>query len=88
MQYDLIICITKIYIVKYHIALNLYIIGCSICLMSVFPCPMSGTFVCRYQFSILFFCIYQCHIAVIYLWLFIQQLEDTLCSRKCHNDRI
>ena len=88
MQYNLIRIVSKVNPVKDYIPLNFNIIHTSICLMSVFPRPPSGSFRTLCQLPVHFFCIDQSHIPLILFYFFIHQAEDSVRTGHSHDDRI
>ena len=84
-----ILVITKGHIFESHITLKLSIRYRTICRMRMLPCPHTGSFsaLCNISIAILF-CIDKSYIAIIVFRLLIDQIEDTLCTCKSHDDGV
>ena len=89
MKNNFIFIIAKCYVFESYIS-GQFGISCSAIFVSrLFPCPHTGTFCAFSNRSILiFFCIDQCDGTGILFRFFVNELEDTFCSCKCHDDGI
>ena len=88
MQHNLIIVVSKVYPVKYHVAPQFHIVHRVVRLVLMTPGPAAGTLRCLHQFPVLFPDVDQSHIAVVHLRFLIHHLEDTLCTGHGHDNRI
>ena len=89
MKYNLLLIVSKVYTEEFYITKKLGIRCCSIFFMKMFPCPGSSMFVCFVNRSIcIFCCIDKSYIAFIYFWFFVKKLKDSLCSGKCHCNKV
>ena len=87
MKDGLILIISKGHVFKTYIPFQFCIGYGTICGMWMFPCPHAGSFFAFCNVAVLIFsCIDKRHISFILFWFFINQIKDTFCSGKCHND--
>ena len=81
--------ITEVHIKKLNLSFQSLICNRSVSSMGMFPRPEAGPLSALCQSAVLlFFRVYQSHIAVIRFRLLIQKVKDTGSSRKTHNDRV
>ena len=89
MKNNFVFIISKCHIFEPYISGQFRISRRAIFVSRLFPCPHTGTFCTFSNRSILiFFCIDQCDGTGILFRFFVNELEDTFCSGKCHNDGI
>ena len=74
---------------EYNIAFQLSVIGGTLCLVVMLPCPGSGSLLGLGDGAVcIHYCICQSNIAIVYLWLLVKQAEDSLATGKCHYDTV
>ena len=86
MQDDFVRIVTKIHFFHAHIARQARIGHAAVRAVRMLPCPDICTLAAFDQFPVFFFCINQSYIAIVCLRLFIQQAENTVCTRKTHDN--
>ena len=85
MQHDLLRHIAEVHVIEPHIALHLGI-GDRAVAVGVLPRPEIGAPGNFHQLTVLFLGVDQCHITLVCLRRFVQQLEDSLGAGECHNN--
>ena len=80
----LIIIVTKIHIIKYHISLKFNIIRGIRIFVVMFPGPHTRSFFGFLNLTVFNACIYECYVSIIRLGFLIEQPEYTVTARKCH----
>ena len=88
MENHFIICITKVNIVHYKVALELTVLCCAVLAVSMFPCPHTCSLFRWLNLAVNNFCIYKIYISVILFRLFVKKFENSVCTCKSHNNAV
>ena len=89
MKNDLVIRISKVYTVEYHITLEFFVGDGTICLVGMFPCPDTSSHRRLFKSSVrLLHRIDQSYVTMIFFHRLIQEIKDTLCSCQRHNNGV
>ena len=89
MKNNFVFIVSKCHIFESYISGQFSISHSTIFVSRLFPCPHTGTFCAFSNRSILiFFCIDQCDRTGILFRFFVNELKDTFCSCKSHDDGI
>ena len=84
-----VLVVTESYIFKSYIAFQFSIRYRTICGMWMFPRPHAGPLFAFCDISVgIFFRVDKSYIAFVILRLLIDQVKNTLCTGKCHNDGV
>ena len=84
-----VLIVAKSYIFEPYITFELCVRYRTVCGMRMFPCPHARSLLALCDVSVgIFFRIDESYITFVILRLLIDQVKDTLCTGKCHDDGV
>ena len=87
MKHHVVFRISERHIIKSHVAFQLRICHCAVCLMRMFPCPQACSFFTLRKISLcILLCVYKSNISFVYFRLFIHHIKNTFRTCKSHDD--
>ena len=89
MKHHVVFRISERHIIKSHVAFQLRICHCAVCLMRMFPCPQACSFFTLRKISLcILLCVYKSNISFVYFRLFIHQRKDAFRTGQRHDDGV